>query len=180
MYKKLELARLLVAWPPSAGSVTSTEGSSSSSLHPAAALHHLVLSVQRAGQRLRRPCVDVAATATDGTHTQVSTVTSSLKPDIGQPVTLCDSHPDIPPRPMWLCPGMAPSLSAVATRTARHKSHQNQRVQEPARGVTTLNKAESLLLCHCRSPSIFRPESQSRPPSLEDKQCFVDSGGFLK
>lgn len=59
--------------------------------------------------------------------------------------------------------------AAVSVCGSNTQSRQNQRVTEPARGVATLNQAEPLLLCHCLSPSIFRPESQSRPPSLEDK-----------
>lgn len=68
--KKKKLASSLVAPPPLAGSVASTEGSSPS-LHPAgaAALHHLALPVHRAGERLRRPCVHVAPSAADRTHT---------------------------------------------------------------------------------------------------------------
>lgn len=36
--------------------------------------------------------------------------------------------------------------------------------------IHVLSEAEGSLLCHGLSPSIFRPESQSRPPSLQDKQ----------
>lgn len=82
MSKNMELASSLVASPPLAGSVASTEGSassSSSSLHPAgaAALHHLALSVDRARERLRRPCVHVAASAADRTHRQTHTHVNS-------------------------------------------------------------------------------------------------------
>lgn len=36
--------------------------------------------------------------------------------------------------------------------------------------IHVLSEAEGSLLCHGLSPSIFRPESQSRPPSLQDGQ----------
>lgn len=72
------------------------------------------------------------------------------------------THPAIPPRAMWLWPGMAPSLSGTKPQNINHKEQEHN-------NLSPSSIPQASLLCHGRSPSIFRLESQSRPPSLKGK-----------
>lgn len=84
-----------------------------------------------------------------------------------------DTHPAIPPRVMWLWPGMAPSLAGTKKKHKKSDTHQDYNTYSTT--VYCLKVGSPLQFprcvpCHGLSPSIFRLESQSRPPSLQDKQ----------
>lgn len=145
----------MVRW----SSVTSSERSA---LHPAA-LHQLVLSVQSSGERLRRPRVHVAAaTAERGKRKKKSLVlapSSITHNNKKKNQTNSGAYPAIPPRPMWLCPGRAPSLSGTDTK---HK------IKTPARAFDRPGKT-------CSEPTYSArvcPRPSSDPsPSLDLLPC---------
>lgn len=179
MYKTKMVTSFMMR-PPS-DRQTSVASTKSSTLQPAAAaaLHQLVLSVESSREGLRCSCVHIASTTGDKkkkkTDTLIDTVLISLlkrdnkKIKIQLIFTTTTTHPAIPPRAMWLWPGMAPSLPGTKKQNIRRRDHGSYSSILPLSRITTIVSGH--VAPFCLQPTTVRlchsyPQSEGKPTVL--------------